>query len=126
MQATTLRRGVAAALAGTGALHLALAPEYLSEQTYVGTLFIAGGISALALAVITWFRNDARALLGGAAIAGGMALGFVLSRTTGLPGFHEAEWEGSGLVSLLLEGFVVGGVSQLLRAAPLRRMFASG
>jgi hypothetical protein len=33
-----------------------------------------------------------------------MAIGFVLSRTVGLPGFHEGEWELSGLISLLLEG----------------------
>jgi len=126
MQSQTLRRGVAAALAATGALHLALAPEYLSEQAYVGALFIAGGISALVLAVVTWFRDDARALLAGAAIAAGMAVGFVLSRTTGLPGFHESEWEGSGLLSLLLEAIVVGGVWQLLRVAPLRRSLANG
>jgi hypothetical protein len=38
------------------------------------------------------------------AISAGMAVGFVLSRTVGLPGFHESEWELSGLVSLALEG----------------------
>jgi hypothetical protein len=114
MQAITLRRAVAAALAGTGVLHLALAPEYLSEQAYVGALFIVGGVVALVLAAITWLREDARALAAGAAVAGGMAVGFVLSRTTGLPGFHESEWEASGLLSLLLEGFVVVGAWQLV------------
>jgi hypothetical protein len=43
-----------------------------------------------------------------------MALGFVLSRTAGLPGFHESEWELSGLLSLLLEaGVVVAAVAAL-------------
>lgn len=37
-----------------------------------------------------------------------MAVGFILSRTVGLPGFHESEWELSGLISVLLEIGVVG------------------
>jgi hypothetical protein len=35
-----------------------------------------------------------------------MAAGFVLSKTVGLPGFHEGEWELYGLTSLALEGVV--------------------
>ena len=36
-----------------------------------------------------------------------MGAGFILSRTVGLPGFHESEWELSGMVSLLFEaGFL--------------------
>ena len=119
MQTANLRRAVAGALGATGALHLALAPEYLSEQAYIGVLFIAGGLTAIGLAVVLWTRSDARALALGAAIAVGMAAGFVLSRTTGLPGFHEAEWEASGLLSLVLEAFVAGGAWQLLRSGTL-------
>jgi hypothetical protein len=101
------RRVAAGLLAGTGVLHLALAPEYLGEQLYVGLLFIAGGIVSAVLAARLWRADDLRAWLAGAAVAAGMALGFVLSRTVGLPGFHEAEWELSGLLSLLLEAGVV-------------------
>lgn len=119
-----MRHAVAGALAATGALHLVLAPEYLSEQAYIGVLFILGGITSIALATAVWLREDARAIAAGAAVAAGMGVGFVLSRTTGLPGFHESEWEASGLLSLLLEGFVVAGAWQLLRAAPLRRQLA--
>lgn len=108
MQTTTLQRAGAMALGGTGVLHLALAPEYLSEQAYVGGLFIAGGLASLALAAWLWRRaDDVAAWTLAALAAAGMALGFVLSRTVGLPGFHEAEWEASGLISLLLEGTVV-------------------
>jgi hypothetical protein len=124
METNTLRQAVAGALAATGALHLILAPEYLSEQAYIGVLFILGGITSIALATAIWLRKDVRAIAAGAAVAAGMAVGFVLSRTTGLPGFHESEWEASGLLSLLLEGFVVVGAWQLLRAAPLRRQLA--
>lgn len=35
--------------------------------------------------------------------AAGMFVGGVLSRTTGLPGFYEAEWEPLLLASLVLE-----------------------
>jgi hypothetical protein len=42
-------------------------------------------------------------------------VGFVLSRTVGLPGFHESEWEASGLLSLALEGTVVAAAVQAVR-----------
>jgi hypothetical protein len=44
-----------------------------------------------------------------------MAVGFVLSRTVGLPGFHESEWEFSGIVSVLLEIGFVGCAATALR-----------
>ena len=126
MQTATLRKGVAAALAATGALHLILAPEYLAEQVYIGGLFILAGLVSIGLASVVWLRDDARALAAGALTALAMGVGFVLSRTTGLPGFHEGEWEASGLLTLLLEGFVVLGAGQLLRGAGLRRRLARG
>lgn len=113
---TTNRRIAAALIAVVGVIHLVLSPEYLDEQTYIGALFIAGGIGALAVAVRLWMTDDARAWGLGALITGGMFVGFILSRTTGLPGFHEEEWEASGIVSLILEaGFLS------LFAASLRR-----
>lgn len=104
----TLRRLAAALLAATGALHLALAPEYWGEQHYVGALFVAGGLVSAAIAARLWRAADPRAWALGALTAAGMAVGFVLSRTVGLPGFHEADWEASGLLSLLIEAGVVG------------------
>ena len=111
------RHLAAGLLAATGVLHLILAPEYLEEQAYVGVLFILGGLVAAAIAVRLWVAEDARAWLAGALVAAGMAVGFVLSRTVGLPGFHEAEWEVSGLLSLLFEG---GFVLLAARTATLR------
>ena len=110
----------AGALAATGLLHLILTPEYLEEQAYIGVLFIAGGIAALILAAVIWRQDDPRAWGAAAMIAAGMGIGFILSRTTGLPGFHEGEWELSGIVSLLLEGTVIAAAIGALRAqAPL-------
>ncbi len=97
----------AAALAATGLLHLVLAPEYLDEKAYIGVLFIAGGLVSIALAAAIVFRDDRRALILGALVASGMGVGFILSRTVGLPGYHESEWEVSGLISLALEAAVV-------------------
>lgn len=104
-----------ASLAATGLLHLVLSPEHLSEKAYVGALFIVGGIAAIALAASIWRTNDARAWAAGGLTATGMAVGFILSRTTGLPGYHEAEWELSGLISVVLEAFVAAAAVAALR-----------
>jgi hypothetical protein len=49
----------------------------------------------------------------------GMGIGFVLSRTTGLPGLHESEWELSGIVALVLEaGFVAAALPALHPGRP--------
>ncbi len=104
---STLSRVGVAALAATGVIHLVLAPEYLGEKAYVGGLFIAGGIACLLLAAAIIRRGEAPEWTAAALVAAGMGVGFVLSRTTGLPGYKEGEWELSGLLSLLLEGTVV-------------------
>lgn len=101
-------RAAAVALALTGVIHLVLAPEYMAEAAYIGVLFIAGGLSSLALAVWLWVRENPVAWLGAVAVSAGMAVGFILSRTIGLPGFHESEWEISGIVTVLLELGVIG------------------
>ena len=108
MNDLTGRRLAAGMLALTGVLHLALSPEYLGEQAYIGVLFILGGIATLALAAWLWNSSQPVAWLGAAVVCAGMAVGFILSRTTGLPGFHEAEWELSGILSVLLEVGVIG------------------
>ena len=110
------RRTASGLLAATGALHLVLAPEYLSEQAYIGVLFILGGLASLALGARLWSRFEAETWIAAAAVAAGMAVGFVLSRTVGLPGFHEDEWELSGIVSVLLEAGVVAYAAAALRS----------
>ena len=108
MNDSTGRRLAAGMLALTGVLHLALSPEYFGEQAYIGVLFVLGGIATLALAAWLWNSTQPVAWLGAAVVCAGMAVGFILSRTTGLPGFHEAEWELSGILSVLLEVGVIG------------------
>ena len=114
MTSTTIRKLSATALAVVGVIHLVLSPEYLSEQTYVGALFIAGGLFLCFLAVRLWRTDDVPSWLLGALTMAGMGIGFVLSRTTGLPGLHESEWELSGIISLVLEaGFVAAAIPAL-------------
>jgi hypothetical protein len=108
MSTITTRQAGAAAIAAVAAIHLILAPEYFGEKPYVGLLFLAGAAAGGLVALRLWQHSDRRAWLLGSVIAVGMGAGFILSRTVGLPGFHESEWELSGIVSLLFEaGFVV-------------------
>jgi hypothetical protein len=117
MVPTQIRRLAAALLATTGVLHLVLAPEYLQEKAYVGVLFILGGLASLAVAARLWARDDRLAWALGALMAAGMAAGFILSRSVGLPGFHESDWELSGIVSVLLETGFIGALAWHSRAA---------
>ncbi len=100
----SINRIGAALMAGVAAIHLVLAPEYLGEQAYIGVLFLLGAAAGAVIAARLWRVADRMSWALGAAMSVAMAAGFVLSRTVGLPGFHEGEWELSGLLSLLLEG----------------------
>ena len=120
MTTLSITRIGAAAMAGIAAIHLLLAPEYLGEQTYVGVLFLLGAGAGGLVAVRLWRGGDAASWALGVAIAAGMAVGLVLSRTVGLPGFHESEWEFSGLVSLVLEATFVGTAMAALTARQRR------
>jgi hypothetical protein len=118
----TIRKLSAAALAVVGIIHLVLSPEYLSEQTYVGVLFIAGGLFLGVLAVALWRADNVPSWLLGAVTMAGMGIAYILSRTTGIPGLKESEWELSGIVCLVLEaGFVAAAASALSRGGTTAR-----
>jgi hypothetical protein len=121
----TTRRLAAGSLGIVGLIHLILAPEYFSEQAYIGVLFVLGAIALGAFALRLWRGDDVPAWLLGALTMAGMGVGFVLSRTVGLPGFHESEWELSGLVCLVLEaGFVVAAARALAPGEDRRALTA--
>jgi hypothetical protein len=103
-----------------GGLHLVLAPEYLSEAPVIGLLFIVGGVALLAAAVGLWRSRQRPVALGvGTLVALGMLVGGVLSRTVGLLGFHESDWETSLLLSLALEAvFVLLAARAFARLTP--------
>ena len=95
-------------IAMVGLIHLLEAPEDLEEATYLGLLFVGNFIGAVvAAAGIYWNRSWGWGL--GALVAGGAFVGYVISRTVGLPGLPVEEWlEPIGILSLLVEGLFVG------------------
>jgi hypothetical protein len=80
---TTTRRIAAALIAVVGVIHLVLAPEYLSEEAYIGVLFIAGGPTALLVAGRLWMADGSRAWSLGALVGFiGMAMTALRSWTS--------------------------------------------
>jgi hypothetical protein len=98
--------GGVALLGGTGLIHLFEAPEYWGEVHYIGALFVVGAVAAI-VAAFGILRGERWGWQLGLAVTGGMALAYVLSRTTGIPQFPEASLdhflEPFGLGSLIVE-----------------------
>jgi uncharacterized membrane protein YfcA len=92
-----------------GLIHLIDAPEDLQEAPYQGLLFLANFFGALT-AAIGIYRGSRWGWSLGALVAGGAFVGYVISRTVGLPGLPvEEEWlEPLGLLSLLVEALFIG------------------
>src|SRR5919112_3980986 len=98
----------ASLIAAVGLIHLIEAPEELEEATYLGLLFLAnfGGAVVAAIGV---FRGHKWGWGLGALLAGGAFVGYVISRTLGLPGMPVEVWlEPLGVLSLLVEGLFIG------------------
>ena len=107
----TLRLLAVGGLVAIAVIHLLDLPSKLDETPYVGVLYILGpiGTSLLAAALILGARGRMGWLLGGA-IAAVTAIGYCLSRTTGLPNADDdiGNWtEPLGVASLIAEGSVV-------------------
>src|SRR4051812_45760222 len=93
----------------TGLIHLIETPDNLSEAPYKGVLFALNGLGAFvaAMGIYRGARSWGWGL--GLLIAGGAIIGYVISRTVGLPGLEvDPEWfEPLGVLSILVEvGFV--------------------
>ncbi|MEU6810496.1 hypothetical protein ABZ920_16175 [Streptomyces sp. NPDC046831] len=104
-------RGLAACCAvGNAVLHTLLVPDHLEEKFYIGLLFAVGsGVMLLVAAALVAGWRPLAAWLTGTVVSLAMIVGFVLSRTVGLPyGYYEAGWEPPyGPLSLLVEGLFV-------------------
>lgn len=92
----------------TGIIHFIEAPEYFDEARYLGMLFTLNGIGSSLLAAYGIFKNELLGWLVGFLIAFGSIIGYIVSRTVGLPNSIVKNWfEFMGLLSLIVEGLFI-------------------
>jgi hypothetical protein len=119
-----IARGVAAiGLAGVALIHLLDLPGQLSETPYMFFLYLALMVSSLVLAGVLIGTSDARAWAAAAILSALVIVGYVLSRTTGLPQSSDdvGNWnEPLGMASLFVEGSLVTLSSGVLLARRVR------
>ncbi len=89
----------------TGYLHFITIPEEYAEAPYMGWLFFANGIGSI-IAAVAIYRN--KAWWGwtlGILISVGSILGYIQSRTLGMPGMEVEEWPNiAGIFNLATGG----------------------
>jgi Na+/melibiose symporter-like transporter len=128
------RATVAVGLAGIALIHLLDSIGKWSETRYLFWMYVGLMIASLATAGWVLFTRSRTALLAAAAVAASALVGYVVSRTVGMPGAtHDiGNWtEPLGLASLFVEGAVVAaglaglgaarGTVTLTLARPARR-----
>ena len=120
-----IARGVAAiGLAGVAPIHLLDLPGQLSETPYMFFLYLALMVSSVALAGALIRTDDTRVWAAATVLPALVIVGFVLSRTTGLPQSSDdiGNWsEPLGMASLFVEGFLVTLGSSVLFGRWMRR-----
>src|SRR4051795_7251287 len=97
-------------LAGIALIHLLDSIGKYGETRYLFWMYVALIVGCIAVAGLVLFTRSRGAFLAAAALAGSALLGYVLSRTTGLPNATDdvGNWtEPLGLASLFVEGGVV-------------------
>lgn len=127
---TAAARAVGAiGLAGVGLVHLLDAPGKLSETPYMFWMYLALIVASIAVGGELLRTGSRRAWAAAGALAGSAIVGYVLTRTTGLPQDHGdiGNWtEPLGLASLWIEGGIVLLAAVVLTAtAPVARRLAA-
>jgi hypothetical protein len=125
MPPTELTRGLAiAALAAMAATHFADLADKIAEAPYMAALFIANIIASLVLAGLLIARRAERfAIAAGGLLAAATLVGFVLSRSVGLPQIedHIGQWlDPAGIASVVAEIGMVGLAIPFLVDSPGR------
>jgi hypothetical protein len=105
-----------------GLIHLINSPGDLEEGSYTGLLYIANFFGAL-MAAVGIYRGRSWGWSLGALVSVGAFVGYVISRTVGLPGLPvEEKWlEPLGLLSLLVESLFVGLCLMTFVPLPFRK-----
>ncbi len=104
------RASVAVGLAGIGLIHLLDSIGKYSETRYLFWMYVALIVGSVVTAGAVLFSRARLPLLVAAGLAASALIGFVLSRTTGLPNASDdiGNWtEPLGLAALFVEGAVV-------------------
>ncbi len=105
----------------TGIIHFYDAPDAFSEIAYKAILFVLNGVGAI-VAAYGIFRGASWGWLLGLLMAGGAIVGYVISRTVGMPGLPVDPWlEPLGVLSLVVEGLFVLLAVNALGAARKRK-----
>jgi hypothetical protein len=106
-----LARGLAiVALVGVALIHVLDAHDTFVSTPYKGWLYVALIVGCLLTAFRLARSNDPRAWVAATLLPLGAFVGFVYSRTVGLPGGADDIgnwWEPLGLASLFVEGLLV-------------------
>jgi hypothetical protein len=122
-------------LCGIALIHVLDVQGKFTETPYVGAMFIGAIVASLALAAILTRTSDQRVWAAAGGLAAAIMLGYILSRTTGLPNatYDIGKWsEPLGLASLFVEGALVcltAGVLATRRHAvgsPVERTIETG
>jgi hypothetical protein len=120
-----IARGVAViGLAGVALIHLLDLPGKLSETPYMFFLYLGAIAGSLGLGALLVRASDPRAWAGAVVLPALVLLGYVLSRTTGLPQDTGdiGNWsEALGIASLFVEGAVVALSAAVLVERGARR-----
>jgi len=104
MKFQTLQWISVALILGIGLIHLSMVPGEYDEAQYMGILFAINFLAAI-MAAIGILRQEAWGWVLGVVIAAGSLIGYILSRTVGLPGMEIEAWlQPLGLLSFVAEG----------------------
>ena len=97
-------------LIGIALIHALQVPEAFEETTYLGVLFIGAILASLVLSAALTRTSDQRVWAAAGGLAAAIMVGYVLTRTSGLPDatLDVGNWtEPLGLASLIAEGLVL-------------------
>src|SRR5690349_7095945 len=99
-----------ALITATGLIHVYDAADSFEDATYKGLLFLANGVAAVIAAIGISNGERGWGWYLGLIVAGGAFIGYIISRTIGLPGIPaepDAWLEPLGVVSLIAEALFV-------------------
>jgi hypothetical protein len=109
---------VAAALFAAG-VHAAKIPEHLQIATWLGILFVIDVIGFVVIGVWLLVRPTRLADVSAALLGLGTAIGYVLSRTTGLPAVAKLPWDHLGIAVSVVEVLLaLVAVMSIVRSRP--------